>query len=135
MPRSKRAISPVIAEIIIVAIAIAIAIAVAGWLMGLWGGYAKTEQLQILADSYLDVGGGTLYLHVRNTGDVDIQITKIEIGGVSTTAGFAPGTISVGAETTISLSVSGTFAAGATYTVHIYTASGKVFTGSVIAKA
>lgn len=43
-----KAISPVIATVIIVSVAIAISIAVALWLSGMVGGFTQTENLQIL---------------------------------------------------------------------------------------
>ncbi|MEM0321963.1 MAG: archaellin/type IV pilin N-terminal domain-containing protein, partial [Thermoprotei archaeon] len=45
----RRAISPVIATIILIAITIVIAIAVAGWVFGLFGSYSKTQAATILA--------------------------------------------------------------------------------------
>ncbi|MEB3779426.1 MAG: DUF4352 domain-containing protein, partial [Desulfurococcales archaeon] len=52
--KTRQGISPVIATVIIVAVAIAIAIAVAGWIMGLWGGFGKTESLKVFPDSYIN---------------------------------------------------------------------------------
>ncbi len=40
---ARKAISPIVAEVIIVAVAIAISIAVAGWLMGIWNTSTSQE--------------------------------------------------------------------------------------------
>ncbi len=50
-----RAISPVIATVIIVSVAIAISIAVALWLTGITSGFTQTENLQIVS-SYAEAG-------------------------------------------------------------------------------
>jgi flagellin-like protein len=45
--RSRRAVSPVIATVILVAIAITVAVAVAYWMGGIAGQYTKFEQIEI----------------------------------------------------------------------------------------
>ncbi len=79
--KTRRAISPVIAIIIIVAVTIAIAVAVAGWLMGLWGGYAKGgPQLQI---TYAEVmTNGTTTITVTNKGSGTAKIDIVKVAGV-----------------------------------------------------
>lgn len=71
--RSRRAVSPVIATVILVAIAITVAVAVAYWMGGIAGQHTKFEQVEIQnvvckkvvsgADHYWNV---TVYL--KNTG-------------------------------------------------------------------
>ncbi|MCE4613598.1 MAG: hypothetical protein F7C07_07190 [Desulfurococcales archaeon] len=79
-----RGISPVIATVIIVAVAIAISIAVAGWLFGLWGGFAGgTAQVQI---SNIRVNGtGFVEAYIINTGTGSDRILRAELvyGGSS----------------------------------------------------
>jgi len=152
--RKVRAISPVIAEIIIVAIAIAISIAVAGWLMGLWGGYARTEQLQIISTQSTVNPDGTFTIVVRNTGDINSKIIAVKIGGTpatitsissytttisdtttttitSTTITITSTIISAGSIITIAGKAGGGFAVGQTVTIVIVTDSGKQFNGAV----
>lgn len=130
----KKAISPVIAVIIIIAVTIAIAVAVAGWMMGLWGAYTATEALTIMPDSILYTNG-TLVLHVRNGGTASAVIYKVEVGGYSNTTAITPdGTISAGEEDTLTVNIGGTFSAGATYSVTLYTESGKMYQAVVVAK-
>ncbi|MCE4625513.1 MAG: DUF4352 domain-containing protein [Desulfurococcales archaeon] len=146
----RKGISPVIATVIIVAVAIAISIAVAGWLMGLWGGFGKTESLKIFPDSYVDVANGALVLHIQNVGGSPAQIYKIEVGGaaVDLTTATATGTginvdttkgiitIDPGAEGTITVSLPTgvNAAAGVAYQISIYTQAGNVYTATVYGK-
>ncbi len=76
-----RAISPVIATIIIIAVTIAIAVAVAGWMMGLWTGFTSKPALSITQGT-LNVTTGNLTLIVRNEGQGDAQLYSITVGNV-----------------------------------------------------
>ncbi|MCE4617591.1 MAG: DUF4352 domain-containing protein [Desulfurococcales archaeon] len=143
----KKGISPVIATVIIVAVAIAISIAVAGWLMGLWGTLGGTEQLQVLPTTKLEKSGTDwlFTVDIKNTGSKDAVITKIELVGVGdTTSGltFANGTsfssvtVPQGQTQSIQLKVSsGTVTPGTQYVVKVYTDSGGVYQGYVVAQS
>ena len=84
-----KAISPVIATVIIVAVAIAISIAVALWLTGIGGGFTTVENLQITyayAEKRVDTQSGTehwaIVLKVENKGTVTATIDEIFVNGV-----------------------------------------------------
>lgn len=67
---NKKAVSPVIATIIIVAIAIVMSIAVAYWLLGLGSSFTKYEKIEFTA-AYVDVNAAGDYvvtMDVKNTG-------------------------------------------------------------------
>jgi len=84
-----RAISPVIAMIIIVAITLAIAFAVVGWLFGLWGGLAGgTPQITITnVDGYVNETkkNNEIYkyinvrVYVMNKGTAGDEILEVRI--------------------------------------------------------
>ncbi len=81
-----RAISPVIATVIIVSVAIAISIAVALWLTGVTSGFTQTENLQIVS-SYATavdtpVKGWNITIVLKNTGTVAATIDNIFINGI-----------------------------------------------------
>ena len=125
----RRGISPVIATVIIVAVAIAISIAVAGWLFGLWGSFGTTEQLTVMPDSTLS--GTTLVLHVKNTGSKSAVITKVEVVGLDTVATTV--TLAQGADSTITITLNNAATAGTQYLIKVYTDSGGVYQGYVVA--
>ena len=83
----RRAISPVIATVIIVAVAIAISIAVAGWLFGLWGGFAGgSPAIQVSSSKAIiefDTGNNQkdfqLDVYVVNQGSGSDILIKVEI--------------------------------------------------------
>jgi flagellin-like protein len=133
----RRGIEPIIAVVILVAVTLVIAIGVIGWIMGWWGAFGATETLQNFPDSYIQVQGNTLYLHVKNTGSAAAVIYKVEVPGVA--SANTELTVSPGQETTlvISLNLLGSqqFVAGTTYQVKIYTRAGNVYSVNVQARA
>jgi len=82
-----KAISPIIATVILVAVTIALAVGVALWMSGLIGGAGSTEQLQVMSDSTLQVDQNgnfvQLSLHLVNSGTADSKIISVMINGVS----------------------------------------------------
>jgi len=99
-----RAVSPVIATVIILAVTIAIAIAVVGWVTGLFGATTSgTATLQILSDSYIyNCSEGTyVVVHVRNSGSATAHIYKIEVRGVGMSTSIANSTTYSGGKPSI----------------------------------
>ena len=88
--RKDRAVSPVIATIILVAIAIVMAIAVAYWALGLGGTFTRYEKIEIMA-MYANkttivinsdrVTGWNITAYLRNTGSAAATINMILING------------------------------------------------------
>jgi flagellin-like protein len=70
---SRRAVSPVIATVILIAVAVALGIAVAVWAGALTGGLQKQEKLII--NSY--VTGTTLVITITNQSPGQITITQV----------------------------------------------------------
>ena len=150
MKRLYRGIEPIIAVVILVAITLVIAIGVIGWIMGWWGTFGATESLQFYPDSYIQVQGSTLYLHLKNTGSASAVIYKVEVSGlgtgtattVSNGVNIHPSengvTVPAGEEGTILFSIQTTGGAspvaGANYLVKIYTRAGNVYSVTVQAK-
>ncbi len=148
-----KAISPVIATVIIVAVAIAIAVAVAFWMTGITGTFTRYEKLEITyayADWDETSGQWTITLKVKNTGPSDATIDDIFVNGkpftaltttptVSYTKGGTPSTftsgtgftISSGGEATITIVIPNTknpeFGHGQTVEIKLHTASGNEY--------
>ena len=94
--RDEKAISPVIATIIIVAVAIVMSIAVAYWVLGLAGTFTRYEKLEITAMyatttnlQYQDrtaggwetISGWNVTAKLRNTGSATATVNMILING------------------------------------------------------
>ncbi len=83
-----KAISPVIATVIIVSVAIALAIAVALWITGVIGGVSRMERLDVTAvyvNKTFDVANKTYYeidIKITNKGSVDVTIDNVFVNNV-----------------------------------------------------
>jgi flagellin-like protein len=103
----KRAVSPVIATVILIAVAVALGIAVAFWASGLTSSFSKYEKLGVstqyassvaISSNNCNSSATTCWqinLGGQNTGSSDASITQIQINGVpynSGSTGFAAST-------------------------------------------
>jgi flagellin-like protein len=81
--RQRRAVSPVIATVILIAVAVALGIAVAFWASGLTSSFSKYEKLGVNTQ-YAEGSGGSwvIFLGGQNTGSSDASITQIQVNGV-----------------------------------------------------
>jgi flagellin-like protein len=81
--RKRKAVSPVIATVILIAVAVALGIAVAFWASGLTSSFSKYEKLGV-STQYATGTSGTWYIYLggQNTGSSDATITQIQINGV-----------------------------------------------------
>ncbi|MEO3994011.1 MAG: archaellin/type IV pilin N-terminal domain-containing protein, partial [Desulfurococcaceae archaeon TW002] len=104
--RTNKAISPILATVILIAVTLVIAIGVVGWIMGIWGTLGTVETLQILYHDSKLKANGAITLHVRNTGTASAVIYKIEIVGVGTAT--IESIVPPGVTTTITATITGT---------------------------
>jgi flagellin-like protein len=127
----SKAISPVIATVILVAITIVVALAFAFWASGLVASFQATERLEVRV---LHVGPDQVTIQIRNVGSNDVEITDV----ITLQQGTSIGTIA-GAVTELSpgqsVRASGSHGAsrGTTFQVAVITSSGNAYyaTGTV----
>ena len=138
---TRKAISPILATVIIIAVTLVIAIGVIGWIMGIWGSFGSTESLQIYPDSYIvnSTGGGKviLSLHIKNTGTATANIEKVEVLGIGTNSSVGI-SIKPGDYNWYNVTISSPSdypTPGTSYQVKIYTAAGNVYSAVVQAKS
>jgi len=132
---SKKAVSPVIATLLMIAVAVAASVIVYVWSAGLLGtlmggGGAQVKE-QLVVEAYDWVATGTLKLYVRNVGASDVEVAAIYVGGKADTS--ATGLITVKQSTSFTPSLSGlTPVPGTAYVVKVVTKTGGVFSFSCI---
>jgi flagellin-like protein len=82
--QKRRAVSPVIATVILIAVAVALGIAVAFWASGLTSSFSKYEKLGVNTQYAVALSGGgwNVTLGGQNTGSSDATITQIQINGI-----------------------------------------------------
>ena len=138
----RKAISPVIATVILIAVTLALGVAIAAWVMGLWGGMGGVESLKILPNSTLTVYGDSveLKLTIKNDGSRDAKVVGVEVvvGArvCKLSNPFTTTTISAGAMVmgTATGTCSG-LTPGASYTVKVITEAGNVYQTMLVAYA
>jgi len=91
--KRRRAISPVLATVILIAITLIAAIAIAGFVFGLFGTFTSSANLQLSVVTCVHGAGGNAagdgycLLDVTNTGGSSGSVTGCSIYGTSSTSG------------------------------------------------
>ncbi len=133
--RSKRALSPVVAEIILIAVTVAVAIAVAAWMGALTFSFTSTEQGQITQLQF-STNPQSILVTFNNTGTSAITITQLWVNNaqisdsnIVTTYGPNIGS-SVAANSGAQLNVTTSVTSGASYQVELLSSKGNKFTST-----
>jgi flagellin-like protein len=129
--KSRKALSPVVAAIILIAVTVAVSIAVAAWMGALTFTFMKTEQFNVAAVSFVGTSGSgtnSITLTIQDTGSSSFTITTAaKVNGVSKIATFtSPSTnMTVGAGGTSYISITNVgWTNGQQYNMELLTASG-----------
>jgi len=132
--KSRKALSPVVAAIILIAVTVAVSIAVAAWMGALTFTFMKTEELRITGIRW-DSTNKYVILNCSNTGAGSLTVTSakfdanskpiVSTGGsfTSVTDGYA---LDKGKTGWITINV-GSWTSQAKYTVTLVTASGNQY--------
>lgn len=80
--KSRKALSPVVAAIILIAVTVAVSIAVAAWMGALTFTFMKTEELKIISVTFKT---GNATISVTNTGANSLTVSSITIDDASAT--------------------------------------------------
>ena len=123
--KNSKALSPVVASIILIAVTVAVSVVVAAWMGGMTIGLmGNAEQAQVTNVALVTSGTDkVLSATVRNTGGDTITIVSAYIDGVKTDDFTADNTIAKGATEAISVTNS-TLIPGAVYELKMVTAKG-----------
>jgi archaeal type IV pilus assembly protein PilA len=120
--KETRAISPVIATLLMIAIAVVASLVTYAWVMG-YMSFTTEKTSKAIQIQSVDFAGGKVY--VQNVGDSQVSFTAtcVFVNGADKT-GTAP-SAPLGAGDTIAITVSsGTFVAGHTYTIKVTSEDG-----------
>jgi flagellin-like protein len=135
--KSKKALSPVVAAIILIAVTVAVSIAVAVWMGSLTFNFMDTEPLTITKVSFPTGDTDAINVTVMNTGTSDIIITGVTVTG----SGVTGATLDVTSYTItkgdtseqIDIDLTGAWVAGAAYNVELLSSKGNKFSYTEIA--
>jgi len=137
MRKNAKALSPVVASIILIAVTVAVSIAVAAWMGALVVGQMSTEQLKITNVEF-DAAG--MIVTVRNTGDSIATVEEIYVGSaIQDTVVFTNSTgdvVTTGAiqpNSVLTISYDYAYTAGTAYQVKVVSSKGNPFVFTVTA--
>ena len=124
--KSKKALSPVVASIILIAVTVAVSIAVAAWMGALTFTFTKTEELKILGHDW--VSTNQINLTVTNTGPADLVISGAQVDDVTAVWSAGLTTLPKGFSTYVLITnPSGNFLTGPKYNFAVLTAGGNKY--------
>ncbi|UCF45154.1 MAG: hypothetical protein JSW44_00485 [Candidatus Bathyarchaeota archaeon] len=118
--KSRKALSPVVASIILIAVTVAVSIAVAAWMGALTIGFMGTEELKI---TNMQFSTGQITLVANNTGTSPVTINEFWVNGVKQT--YDPQTVDANAG--VSATASYSWTPGANYQVRLISSKGNTF--------
>jgi len=126
MLKSKKALSPVVASIILIAVTVAVSIAVAAWMGALTFTFTKTEELKITGVAWKGTTTKTVEISVTNTGASTVTLSKAYIDNVEYTptlsGSFSGNDLAKGDSGVVTLTF--TWTSGTKYTIALTTANG-----------
>jgi flagellin-like protein len=139
---NNRAVSQVIAALLLIAIAVAAAVLVyvfsIGLLGSLQGGGGQQVKQQVILEAYnWNATTNQLSMSVRNVGTAGVTIASVFVNGVPITSpgwgsGCSGGVLPVQNACTITVADPGTTTPGVAYSIKMVTADGGVFSYSAI---
>jgi flagellin-like protein len=106
--KSRKALSPVVAAIILIAVTVAVSIAVAAWMGALTFTFMQTEQVQITNMAFSGTTNSStndIILTVKNTGSSKTTLSAATLNNdvVTATYSFTAGELAPGATGTVTL--------------------------------
>ncbi len=135
--KSRKALSPVVATIILIAVTVAVSIAVAAWMGALTFTFTAIEELQMPTSSEVTFGANAsrkyVQLTVRNTGTSKVSIVDVRINqqsyklAVVTPNNFATSGVSIDPANSQLFKIELNWTAGYKYRIEFVTSSNKIF--------
>ena len=123
--KSKKALSPVVAAIILIAVTVAVSIAVAAWMGALTFGFmGGSEQVKIVNVQFISGSPKQIKVTVQNAGTSTVVITSAKVG--DQVIDVTDTTLNAGNQTTITFNYD--WNAGTSYNVGVITKAGNTFT-------
>ena len=135
--KSKKALSPVVAAIILIAVTVAVSIAVAAWMGALTFTFMKTEELKITGITFPT--STTAVIACTNTGADALTVSAVTIDAVEKTSLTYGGSFaldhSLAKGTSGTITIGWNWTSGVKYTFAVLTSGGNKYTYTTTATA
>jgi flagellin-like protein len=136
--KNAKALSPVVASIILIAVTVAVSIAVAAWMGALTVGFMDTEQIAFGTPSFQTgtASTGSVQIALKNTGTSSVVISYVYLNGVAIAEGdisspTLPATIDANGQATLNFTAAIT--AGNNYEIKVVTSKNNPFMYTAVA--
>ncbi len=123
MKKNTKALSPVVASIILIAVTVAVSVVVAAWMGGMTIGLMGNAEQVTVTNAVFDAANNKITITAKNTGAAQVTINSAYIDGVQDTT-FASGPIPKGDTASFNVTSAAGFIDGAQYQVKLMTAKG-----------
>ncbi len=129
--KSKKALSPVVASIILIAVTVAVSIAVAAWMGALTIGFMGSSSLTITNVNFTNGSGtlnNTIVLTVKNTGTKQVTVAGVKVNSLTKTAFSGDLTLAAGdtgKTITVYMGNEYVWTDGSAYQIELYDSSGQ----------
>jgi len=131
--KNAKALSPVVASIILIAVTVAVSIAVAAWMGALTVGFMGTEELRITSMTF---DSGHIYVVANNTGTSPVIINEVWVNNSPIAAANIDGEgESISANTGAQFTITTTVDDGYNYQVKLVSSKGNSFMYTAVAPA
>jgi flagellin-like protein len=132
--KNVKALSPVVASIILIAVTVAVSIAVAAWMGALTFTFTNTEQIQITNLEFLE-SNTIIRVTLNNTGTSPVTVNEVWVNNIkqtATTPSLTPAP-NILANTGLALNITYTIVNGYNYQVKLVSSKGNQFLYSAVA--
>jgi flagellin-like protein len=139
--KNAKALSPVVASIILIAVTVAVSIAVAAWMGALTVGFMATEELKITSMTFVAGTPKTIVILASNTGTTPVTLNSASVNGVAATSvaylsgSDTTGTVAANAQIRITITPAADWTNGSNYQVKLTSAKGNTFMYTAVAPA
>ena len=124
--QSKKALSPVVAAIILIAVTVAVSIAVAAWMGSLAIGFMETSELTITDVDFTigDASNGRIAVRVTNSGTSYFTVKRMRVNGENADTWSSGTSDTVAPGTSETFTITQAVVAGNKYAVSLYDIDG-----------
>jgi archaeal type IV pilus assembly protein PilA len=135
--KNAKALSPVVASIILIAVTVAVSVVVAAWMGGMSiGMMGQAEQGSITNVAF--TGTNTVIATVSNTGQANMNFTNVYVNGIVIGAGSVSPTlastgVAKGASQSYTLTLTANWQSGTTYDIKFTTTKANNLVSTVVA--
>ncbi len=121
--KSKKALSPVVASIILIAVTVAVSIAVAAWMGALTFSFMGSSSISITNVEFVDAGTDYINITVKNTGTNQVTIAQVTVNDHVETINPTTLTLNSGDPAAV-IKINKVWTAGNPYKIELFDASG-----------